>query len=202
MRTLFDESGAEVQVPDESELEELKKANEEAASLKEQLKTLEDGSVGMKSLREALKRKDALISDLQKKTAPVEAPKEVKAETPAFDESRLRELTRAEASKVLLEAEINRSLSEYSDDDKKVVKRYFDKLSAGEELNMETLGVYMEQATRAAFPSTDVRSRFSHTAGGRPPIVEETKKSFADSDAGRELAARLGMKLDIPSKKK
>lgn len=200
MRQLFDESGNQVEVPDEQELESLKSAQEEANSLKEQMKTLEDGSVGIKSLREALKRKDSLIADLQKKA---EAPKEVKKEEPpVFDEEKYRQMSRAEASKILLETEISRSLSEYSEDDKKLIKRNFDKLTAGEELNIETMSVYMEQATRAAFPSTDVRSKFSHSAGGRPPIVDDgQKKSFADSDAGRDLAARMGLKLEAPKRK-
>lgn len=202
MRTLYDEAGNSVEVPDEQELDSLKKANEEAEKLREQIKTVEEGSIGIKSLREALKRKDALIADLQKKTeTPKEEPKEEKKEV-VFDENRIRELTRAEASKMLLDTEIDRSLSEYSDDDKKLVRRYFDKLTSGEELNVETMKVYMEQAARAAFPSTDVRSKFSHSAGGRPPIVDsDQRKSFADTDAGRELAQRLGMKLDIPKTK-
>jgi phosphomevalonate kinase len=201
-RALFDEAGNQVEVPDEQELESLKSAQEEANALKEQIKAFEDGSVGMKSLREALKRKDSLIADLQKKA---EAPKQeakVEEKKEVFDEEKYRQMSRAEASKILLETEISRSLSEYSEDDKKLIKRNFDKLTAGEELNMETMSVYMEQAARAAFPSTDVRSKFSHSAGGRPPIVDDgQKKSFADSDAGRDLAARMGLKLEAPKRK-
>ena len=38
MRTLYDEAGNEVEVPDEQELEGLKKATEESEKLKEQMK--------------------------------------------------------------------------------------------------------------------------------------------------------------------
>lgn len=206
-RTLYDEAGNEIEVPEETELDSLKAAAEEAAKLKEEIKTIEDKSVGVKSLREALKRKESLITDLQKKLEgkPEAAAKneEQKASTVSLDEDKIRSMTRDEASRILMETEVVRHLAEYSDDDRKLIRKTFDKLSAGEELNVDTLPVFLEQAARATFPASDARATgIMHTAGGRPPRVEsDSGKSFADSDAGKELARRLGMRLEKPNKK-
>lgn len=204
-RTLFDESGNEVETLEESEIEALKEASEKAAKLEEELKLVEDKSAGVKSLREALKRKESLIADLQKKLEvkpEEEVGKESKQEPAMFDEEKIRSMTRSEASRVLMETEISKRLSEFSDDDKGLVKKVFDKLTSGEELNMETVGVFLEQASRAVFPQGDSRARgFSHSAGGRPPHLDtDKKKSFADTDEGKELAARMGFTIDNKKK--
>lgn len=196
MRKLFDEAGNAVEVPDDSELQALKTAKEEAEQLKKDL----DKNAGVKNLREALARKEARIQSLEASTAKKEEPK-AQPTYEAVSDDDIRKTASQAAVRALMEVEIGRKLSDYDDEERTTVKKVFDKLVAGEELNMETMPVFLAQAESAAFP--DRQRNTSVARSGRPPRQsEEKKQGYGDTDDGKAFAASLGLNIDPPPAKK
>lgn len=196
MRKLFDESGAEIEAMDDKEIGELKAKAEASVKLEEELKSLTDKSVGLKNLRESLNRKERRIGELEEQLKastdkkPVEDKKEDEKSLDSLDIEKRAENA---ARRVLLDSEINRHLGEFSDEERTKVKKYFDKLSHGEELNLDTMRVFLNEAERVAFPE---RSASRPSFQGRPPRINTNEKTFSDTDEGKALANQLGFKIE------
>lgn len=191
--TLFDAEGNEVEVPDFEEIETLKKAQEEAEALRQQLEELEDGSKGVKSLRDALKRRDEKIQDLESKLNI--APEE------PVNIDKIREIAQQEAAQSFLQTEKNRRLASLSDDERQNVERVFNKLTAGEQLNADNMDMFINQAMTIGAPERVANKARNATYGGGVPRPEAQRTSFADTEEGKDFAARLGMTIDKPNNK-
>lgn len=199
MRKVTNEAGEELEIPDQKELDELKANSEKASRLEEELKTLTDKSAGLKNLREAINRKERKIGELEGQLKALNEKQALTKEEEAKKENIQNTLDdldidkRAEnaARRVMLDSEINKILTNYSDEDRAKVKKYFDKLSQGEELNLDTMQVFLHEAERVAFPDRTT----TRPTVGRPPRVDTQAKSFADTEDGQDLAKRLGFNI-------
>jgi hypothetical protein len=193
MSKVFDEAGTPIgELPDDLVFGDLLSKAEKANKLEEDLKTFTDKNLGVKTLREAVDRRDAKIAELQRQIEGVE-----KAEP--TEDDRIKQIVSQETSKVLIGAEMNRALSSLGEEDRASVKKMFDKITTGESVNMETLPVFLAQAQRASFPDRDF-SRARPITSGRPPRAEDGRKGFGDTDEGKEFASRMGLKLDNKKK--
>ena len=198
-KTLYDEKGEPIEVMDDAEIQALKDAAAEREELKTQLGALEEGSPGIKSLREAIKRKDEKIAELtqaSKAPAPVvEQPKDA-PKVPTLEE--IQAMTAKAATNSLLEQEIARALSKHGEDDRKTIRKFYEKLTNGEEISMENVHSFISQAEALVKPNTPA----SRPVNGHVPrpVEERTNDNFADTDAGKGLAARLGLNIQPPKK--
>lgn len=190
-RQLFDEAGNAVEVPDEAEINEMKSAKDEVTTIKKEMATLADKSPeGMKSLRAALARKEELVAKLEG---------ELSKKSGLTSEEVTKTATSA-AQKLLVDNEVARRVSTLSEEDKTAFMSKFTKLTAGEEVNLETVHVFAEEASRAAGISGLQRSAPLHTGRG-PRIDDSEKKNFGDTEAGKEFAKRMGLRIEPPTKK-
>jgi len=193
MPNVYDEAGKPIgEIPEGLDFVSMTEKAKLADKLQEELKAFEDKNVGVKSMREAIERKEAKIAELQKL---IDQPK-----VEPLNDEKIRSMVQSETSKVLIDAELNRALANVSEEDRKEIRKYFDKLSAGETLNTETVHVVIKQAQRAAFP--DKEFAFKAITTGRPPrTASEERKGFGDTEEGKEFAKRLGLRIEGKTKK-
>jgi hypothetical protein len=190
---LFDSDGNEVEVPTSEEFDALKTEREEQEV---QLKALEEGSPGIKSLRDAIKRKDSAINELSAKlkgVGEINKPEE-KQEEHKSSQDDIAGLVRSEASKTFVDIEVNRSLNGYTEEERGAIKRYFVKLTTGEDVTIENFDSFLKDAERLAIPKETRESRGT-IGSGRPPHKASDKKSFDQTDEGQALGSRLGLNL-------
>ena len=207
-KALYDEDGNAVgELPDDVEFKSFTEKAAEADKLRDELKALEDKSAGVKSLRDAVNRKEERIAALQKEVdeARAASKKETVQEgisTPVTDEEKLRSVIRDETAKAFLSTEIDRRLAGLPEDDRKEVRKAFDKLTVGEVLNADTLPVFIRQAESAAFPeraASRVRMGYGRAA---TPSYSSDDKGFGDTEDGKEFAKKMGIRIESPEDKK
>lgn len=81
----------------------------------------------------------------------------------------------------------------YQDDaeKKELVEHYFNKLSAGEELQPETMDKIFTEAERFAFPEQKENHSVS-LPGGNPPLIKtDDKNNFSNTEQGQSIANEL-----------
>lgn len=198
MAKLFDADGNEIEAFTKEEVEAIEKSKVE---LQEQLDALaEGGSTGLKNLREYSKRKEEQLKKLQDelevlrsgtKEAEKELEKEQEPQKQQKEKINPEELTRKVAMSTYVDIEISRQLSSYSEEERAAIRRIYSKLSAGEDVNLETYQSYLAEAKKLVVPEESSTSLpVSH--GGRPARTQSNKKTFDQTDAGKDLAARFG----------
>lgn len=198
MRKLFDEAGAEIEVLDDNEVKELR---DKAAKLEEDLKVHEGGK-GVQNLREALNRRAAREAELEATKAELEAQlaelgSKVKEES--VDPAKVKEMTAQAVQEQMVQVEVNRTLAQYDEDQRKVVKRYYSKLVNGEDVTVENVHNFLKEAVEFAFPGQRSNNvNVSH--GGRPAQAESRGQGFGETDEGKNFAAQMGLTIEKPKK--
>ena len=205
------ETGEEVEVPTEEELQTQQKkvdeAEKQALDLKESLGIKGDGNI----IEEINKLKDSgdpnwskarekirlLETALDEKGMKIDkdgkvVPKE--PDQPSREDT--EKIAEGAANKALINQRINHVLGKYTKEQKEMVKGFIDKLKTGNESLSEIDGV-IESARSAAFPnSTDPLRDVLNHPGGQPPdrdnvpgkgeITETTKEIGRDLNVSEE----------------
>jgi len=203
----YDEDGQEVEMPSQEEIADLK-AKAEKAGDSEKLSEMEKSireALGIKpedDLVEAVKLAKesanpnwpATRTKLNKMTEFIKSinPKAKIGEDGTIDveekldSKSIEEKARNAARQEIFGQEINRgfdNLKHLTKEEKVVVKKAFEKLSSGEELNSETIPVYMQQAVNATFPK-----KSSVDIEGGSPRIGGSGENFAETTEGKEAA--------------
>lgn len=208
-RKLFDESGNEVEVPEEKELEELKKKAEKAGEIDKfnELTTSIRQTLGIEekddlvmAIKEAKEAANPNFKALRKKISSYEAfikanNKDVQFDdegnvknSQAIDPQKIVEESKQAAIKAIYEREISQRLGKYPEDKRAAVKSYFDKLSAGEDINTENIEKYMSEAEKLVEPApAKVEARLS----GEEPRLSPEGAKFVESARGKEAAESI-----------
>jgi len=207
-RILFDEDGNEVEVPDEKELEGLKLAAKKNKERKKALKELEakikdyEADDGKRNFRALRKKADALEKALKKLGKTVNDKGEIVDAKEKIDPDKLLEEAKKAARSELIQNKIDTALSKIQDEDqRKVVKHYFEKLSAGEELDLEKVDKYLGQAAKLATPEGDTSNSLKdilNSDGGTSRSGAGGEVNFAETEEGKALADDLGLTLEVP----
>lgn len=81
---------------------------------------------------------------------------------------------------------------------REVVQHYYDKLTAGEEVNMKNMKEFISAAARMAevdMPNENF-NRYAAGRGGAPEVsFNDKKENFADTDKGKNMAGMLGINI-------
>lgn len=207
-RILFDEDGNEIEVPDEKELEGLKLAAKKNKERKKALKELEEkikdyeADDGKRNFRALRKKADALEKALKKLGKTVDDKGEIVDIKGKIDPDKLLEEAKKAARSELIQNKIDTALSKIQDEDqRKVVKHYFEKLSAGEELDLEKVDKYLGQAAKLATPEGDTNNSLKdilNLDGGTSRSGGGGEVNFAETEEGKALAEDLGLTLEVP----
>lgn len=180
--TLYDAEGNPQEVPTAEEIEaskaEFQKKEEE---MKAQVETLskekedleQNSNPNWKAIREVNKKlKDALKTQ----------GKDVDEQGNIIDKKEFNEEEVLGKAKEMFKeenflSEKERLLSQYSDEDKKTLVLYIDKLMVGEEKNISNLHKFIDQAKNFVFPGQDDRTKQSiYSSNGHGPNLSNDGK--------------------------
>ena len=141
--------------------------------------------------REKIKRLEAL----EKKGKTIDDQGEIKETTPQINPAEIEQKAIDRMKKEMIEDAVNESLGRYNEEQKKVVKYYFDKLTTGEQLTAKNVDNFIRQAEVLASPQQDNRaSRFSAMSNGKAPNENIGDKGFGETEQGRSVANLMGLR--------
>lgn len=190
------EDGTELEVPTEEELKALEekalKAQEmetKVSEVENKLKEYENNPVekNWKQFRESAKKKEELLKEKGIEIKDDGTIVELNKAEPLSAEE-IDKRARAAAMAVTIENRKLDLLSRYKEEDKKVVEYYFNKLSAGEEMDLAKVDKFVKDAAVFLNPST---KNGEPSLNGQPPRFTEDfskRDNFAESDLAKQLA--------------
>lgn len=197
MAKLYDEQGNAVEAFTKEEVDAVKVAAETKASdFEKKLKDMEqEVNPNWKKVREELTNAQLKAKEMEERLVK----SGVTLDQPAVSIEVLRQEAAKVADERYLQAEKSRLMGHYSDAERGVVEKYFSKLTTGENVTVETLSSFMAQAEQLAGVGGQTLSPAQRAlaSSGRPPLgsLETDKTDYSESDAGKNLASRLGLKL-------
>ena len=197
--TLFDKEGKPVEVPTPEEVEALKKAPEE---FKQKVEELEKEKLGLEAEKKQLEAdvnpnwRAYREKEKRYKEALKAAGKEVDddgniIEKKEINKDEILNETRQIIHEETFVSEKDRLLAGYSDDEKKTIGVYLDKLMSGEEKNVSNLHKYFTEAVNFVFPNRgDDKKRIAFAPNGSGPITSIAGKPT-------ESAVKMGEQFGI-----
>lgn len=197
MRTLYDENNNPVEVPDVEEIEAYKSNAEKIQELEDKAK-LADTLSADKNLINWQKARDnekKLVAELKKHGKDMDEEGNF-IDFASEKENQIRTIAMKEAKMAMLEERLNEELGRYAPESRDVVKKYFDKLTTGEEVSMSNVRSFLSEAEKLAIPNNvnPIMNRISNSQGGVPDY-DGDKNTFAESEEGKSLAGTLGIKI-------
>lgn len=207
-RSIVQEDGSQIEIPTEDELKALQtKATQadtfsaEIATLKKQKEDMENDPVNKnfstlrginQKLTEALKKQGKTVLD----DGTVTEEKKVLSEDEI--ESKMKKIAREEQ----LATKKREVFARFGEEQRKVVEHYFNKLTAGEEVNSDNIEDYVKEAHFLADPQA-VNSKQRHiSVNGQPPrFAPDNSNSFGSTDAGKAIADEIFGGLSYSKKK-
>lgn len=210
MTILFDKDGNEVEVPSTEEIQDLKiKAEaagnaaqlsqlvgsvrealgiDESADITEAVKLAkESANPNWPQTRAKLGRMQEFIKN-NFKGAQIQEDGSVNLDE-KIDLKVVEERARSAAKTEILGQEINKHLLKYPQESREVVKKYFEKLIAGEDLNLENVSKFMGDAGNLAIPNNS-RSN-TRTSGGVPILDSSDGARLSETPEGKNVANQL-----------
>lgn len=207
-RILFDEDGNEVKVPDEQTINDFKAGHDKnierreiEKNLKKDLKEFENDAKAV-NFRTIRKQNDSLKAKLAEKGEVISDDGKIGKKVENLTEEKIAEITKKTTEKMFLENRVSSELLRIEDKDKRaVVKKYFEKLSAGEELSNEVIESNLDKAITLV--DISLKSSNSISASGLPPRFEsgDNKKDFTDTEEGKEHLKDITPKHILDKKK-
>lgn len=202
MAKLYDESGKEVEAFLPEEVTERQTAAVEAAVkakedefTKEKTRLEEEVNPNWKKVRGELETAQRKAADYEK----LMLEKGIKVEGEAVSVEQMRVAATKAAEQALMESHKRRTLSQYDEKQRPVVERFLEKLVAGEKISLDNIDSYIAQAEQLAGVGGTGMSpaqRAMAANQGRPPVYEtNTGEDFSDSNAGKDLGNKLGIKI-------
>lgn len=181
-------------------------SKEEIASLQEQLDSLKSENEDLKNQpanmnwRATRKTIDNLKKVILDSGLEVDEEGKLKQKQEISIED-VRKEAQSSARQTLLQDKIEEQLSKYSDEEAKVVRHYFDKLSAGETLDIRNIPKIMKEAERVAFEGERSDGKTANSAGGRAPNRTEKKpEGTLDDESAQGVADAMGIKIGTTNK--
>lgn len=198
------EDGSEREVPTEEELESLRKNSEEAERLKKDLEDLEKTKQELeesqdpnyKKMRETLKAKEKTIEQLKELGKKMEEDGTISDLEQSIDPNEIIKKAAEESKKAVFSSLITEKkeklLKDFDEDQKNVIEKYFNKLTTGEELTLETIDNYFEKAKILANSEVGDNSILNNNISGKPPVFNTKKdSSFAETDEAKNIAKEI-----------
>lgn len=194
-QTVFLEDGTEIEVPTQEEFDAQleQKVGETKVEYENRIKELE--SEINPNWREARQTIKNLREAVAKKGGKVDENGQLTDERQQIDLNVIEERAREAARKELISSEIQNRLNQYSENDRDVVKGYFEKLSAGENLNLGNIDKFIEDAEKIAFGSSSSNNtRNGVLIRGSAPSKGVNQETFDTKPEGKDLMNKMGLK--------
>jgi len=214
VQKLYDEDGELVEIPDKEELENLQVEAKKVVEIQGDIKKIADelgvsgaelktdellGKIkGMKeeanpnfaAMRKKLADKVDELTKAQEllKQHNVEFGGQENVDTDKIIRD-VQIMAQKTAIGTLIENELSKRLSSYDDKSRQVVRKFYDKLVNGEDVNLENVGSFLDQAVKAS--GVEIQKGGQHYPDGQPPQFNQSAEGFADTEQGKELGKQL-----------
>jgi hypothetical protein len=115
----------------------------------------------------------------------------------ALSADEIRKVAREEAQREAVDTTIARARGTLNEADKVIFDKFYAKAAHGETVDMGTVDSIIDSAMKMATANGGMTAgdRTAATRGGAPRMSEGEGTNFADTAQGKELAARLGLKV-------
>lgn len=200
-KKIKDESGNEIEVLDQSDVEAAVAAAKKAVQdqFEVEKKQLEqDVNPNWKAAREKIALYESQMKDKDEKLAAAG----VKAEQKTLSAEDVVKIAREESGKAYSDRYKEEVLGSFGDK-RAVVEKYFDKLSAGETLDRASIESIAKDAARLAGATqqrdNDMAAR-SAGGGSMPNFPTGNGTSFTETEEGKATAAAMGLPIEAPKK--
>lgn len=190
-KSITDDQGVVHEVFTQEEVAEAQKlADEKVAALEKEKVDLEQQvNPNWKKARTTI---DTLKNSLKSAGKEVDDDGNLIEKTPNISVEEIDQRAEKKAQEVILNNYKNQVLSKYDTERRKVVELTFNKLAAGEELSTERIDEIVKQAEYAHFPP-QAPTRRNMPIGNPVEITRAEENRFSETDAGKDLAARMGL---------
>jgi len=211
VRVLFDNDGNKVEVPDEKELKELQESTKKVEDIQKEIDAIKE-KVGAKEGQDLGEVLDQMKEDANpnftamRKTLAAKG-KELEKATKLLDENKIefgkknleidvkkitsdaQEAGAKAANKMLIENELNKRLANFDEKQKPVVRKFYDKLVAGEEVTLENLDEFFKQSISAS--GIEIDSGGGTYVDGQPPVFAKKDGDFSETERGKEIGKQI-----------
>ena len=102
-------------------------------------------------------------------------------------------IAREQAETMLVERSITKAKNQLNDDDKATFDKYYTKAISGETVNADNVDEFIDLAMRLAGGGNKGGS--GGMTRGAPPRLAEREEGFGDTEAGKGLAGKMGIKI-------
>lgn len=208
MTILYDIDGNEIEVPSDDEIKELKAKAESASSVSQQVSAIKEilGAKDDDNLVEAVKlakesmnpnwpearrKMDRLTEALKGLDPKIEVNDDGTINKPSepMDITKITEVATKAAEQKLLSTEIDRQLQRFPEENREAVKKYFEKLTAGEELSYANIESNIGAAAKLVFPGDSQGD--TRPVGGNPILTIPEGKDFSTTPQGENMAKEI-----------
>lgn len=180
--------GDEMQVP----------TPEEFAALQEQVKTVEELQKKVDEMSQDInpnwqqaRQRMRMLEDKLAKAGLPEGDQQPPTQ-PAMSVEQIQQTVAQTTRSELLNQHKNQLLQRFDPETRKVVDVYYSKLVAGEEVsNTEQVEKFINDAARIVSPT----QYNSVIVSGQPPRYDDKQPDFSQTDAGKSVAANMGLKI-------
>lgn len=179
-----------------SRVDDLEKFKADSEPKLKELETLEKEKPNWQKTRQTI---DALKAIAKDKGVEVDDDGKVITSHQTVDVEKIKQESAATMRKEMLDARVEEVLGEYEEADAKMVRHYYDKLTAGEDVNLKNVKSFILQAEKAAgINSSNSRANdIINFNGGAGPRQAEAGK--LDDNQAKNLGTNMG--LGFASKK-
>ena len=216
-QTLYDVEGNEKEVLTDAEIEALKSpqdalksvmtelglevgdnVTEKLDDLKNRVKELKEAeNPNWKAARQKISSLENLISNLKSQGKNIDDKGNIIDDNKNFTAEDIEKKAQLAARGELLSEKIEDTLSVYNEDEQRVIKHYFNKLSAGEDLTLRNVDKFLAESIKLANVdngSISAEKKSASRIGSSSSSYNGASKNFADTDAGKGVLNLMGIK--------
>lgn len=194
------ETAAEAEIREKAaRAEQLEK---DLAETQKKLKELEEDE-NSKDWRKARKQIKALEAALEKDGKVLDhETDEVKSKPIAVSPEDIDRRAEAAAEKALITKTVNGAKRDLSEEDRKLFDKFYEKATFGEKVTSDNAEEFVAMTFKLAGVGAGSKTMEDRGAGGRggAPRFEKPTENFADSEAGKAVAAKMFGNLIQPKK--
>lgn len=212
--TLYNEAGDEVETLSTEEIEALKQPQalvtellqelgaEKPEDLKTVIKDLKQAeNPNWREARQKINNLEKVISVLKTQGKTINDEGQIVEDNKGISKEDVIKEAQQTARQELINEKIDDTLGAYSEEDQKVIRHYYNKLSTGEEITLRNVDKLIAEAVRAAGINNTEKNPVKDSlnrVGSSGSTPSSGNKNFADTEAGKNMMSMFG----IPSTKK
>ena len=194
-KTLYNEEGDAFEVPDDEEIASLREQVEAKAALEAELTELkEQSNPNWQEARKKIKALETINANLQKEGKSVNDEGVIVESNAQMTREQIIKEAEQAAVNALLDQRKAQLFSQYDENQRPIVESYFNKLSTGEQLNLNNIENFAKQAEILSFPNQKQSQGRTYNNSFGASVPPAPKKEMDESI--KEIGKAMGLTED------